>query len=172
MCDTVESVVVAAALFPLLAGSHIVLFRRYGGGRPMYFHLLPATVLHAIAWLLAAAWLGGGAPGAAPAVAGLSLIGFLSLAYAQVFSLTIRGFSLRILVDIHERGPLTAEQIMAGYSEGRGLDWMFEKRLAGLESVAMIRRGEDASVVLRPLGLCAGLMGVWTKRLLNMGPGG
>lgn len=138
----------------------------------MYFHLLPAAVLHAIAWLLAAAWLGGGVPGLAQTIAGLSLIGFFCLAYAQVFSLAIRGFSLRILVDIHDRGPLTTEQIMTGYSEGRGLDWMFEKRLAGLESIAMIRREEGATIALRPLGLCAGLMGVWTKRLLNMGAGG
>ncbi|HNR34416.1 MAG TPA: hypothetical protein PKO36_04505 [Candidatus Hydrogenedentes bacterium] len=171
MINTVESVAAAAALFPVQAASHIVLFRRYGGS-PMYIHLLPAALLHAFVWLLAVAWRSGGMPNAAQTIAGVSLIGFLCLSYAQVFSLTIRGFSLRILVDIHERGPLTVEQIMAGYSEGRGLDWMFEKRLAGLESVGMIRRGEGSTIALRPLGLCAGLMGLWTKRLLNMGPGG
>jgi len=168
---TIESVAVASALLPVLVVSHILLFRWRGGESPMYFHLLPAALLHTAAWFLGMLLIRGSAIDAAQVIAGLSLTVFCALAYAQVFSLTIRGFSLRILVDIDEHDSLTMEQIMASYSEGRGMDWMFERRLSGLESVGMIRRG-NTTIALTGPGLWLGLTGVWTKRFLKMGPGG
>jgi len=52
----------------------------------------------------------------------------------QVYNLADRGFSLRMLIDIYESpdGVLTAEDVFERYSSGRGLAWMYQKRLDGL----------------------------------------
>jgi hypothetical protein len=52
----------------------------------------------------------------------------------QLYNLTERGFSLRILIDLCENptGETTLEDVVKGYSRGRGMDWMYQKRLDGL----------------------------------------
>jgi hypothetical protein len=52
----------------------------------------------------------------------------------QLYNLADRGLSLRILIDILEspRGGMTFDEIAAGYGGGRGIVWMYEKRLEGM----------------------------------------
>lgn len=52
----------------------------------------------------------------------------------QIYNLGERGLSLRMLIDIDEspRGSLTADELFRGYSHGHGIEWMYERRLAGL----------------------------------------
>lgn len=49
----------------------------------------------------------------------------------QLYNLADRGFSLRILIDIQESGQqgLTLDEIMKRYSQGKGIAWMYQKRL-------------------------------------------
>jgi hypothetical protein len=58
----------------------------------------------------------------------------------QIYNLADRGFSLRILIDLDEvsGGPLSAEEIAERYSEGRGLEWMFTKRLEDLVEQGLV----------------------------------
>jgi hypothetical protein len=71
----------------------------------------------------------------------------------QLYNLADRGLSVRILIDILE-SPAQArslDEVMVGYGDGRGIAWMYAKRLedmerAGLTTVA----GED--LVLTPKG--------------------
>ena len=164
------SLLVAGLLFPGFVLVHVLLFRGRKPDSPGYVQLAPALVAYGLAWLIA--MLGLGLTSAAQCLAGLSMIGFLSLGYMQVFSLTVRGFSLRIMGDITERGPLSFEEIIRGYSGGRGLDWMFEKRVVALESLRLVQREDEYLVLVGPLGVWAALLGVWTKRFLKMGAGG
>lgn len=165
----VQSDLIVCLLSPLAIGLHIWLFRNRGANTGAYVHLLPMATAHMTVWL--AVMLPFGVPSLAQFIAAVSLVGFICLSYAQAFSLATRGFSLRILVDIREHGPRTIEQVMSGYSGGRGLDWMYEKRLLALESVGLIYREGDM-VIAKPAGRFAGLMGVYVKRILNMGAGG
>lgn len=59
----------------------------------------------------------------------------------QLYNLADRGFSLRILIDIAEsqRGMLSLQEIIENYSGGRGLDWMYQKRLQGLVEQGLVR---------------------------------
>jgi len=49
------------------------------------------------------------------------------------------------------------------------LDWMFEKRIAALESLNLVEREGDALSLGKPLGLWAGWLGVYTKAVLKIG---
>jgi hypothetical protein len=52
----------------------------------------------------------------------------------QLYQLTERGFSLRILIDVHDTPgeAMTLDDVIKRYSCGRGMDWMYQKRLDGL----------------------------------------
>lgn len=52
----------------------------------------------------------------------------------QLYNLADRGLSLRILADLHGAGgrAMTLDEIAERYGDGRGLGWMYDKRLDGL----------------------------------------
>jgi hypothetical protein len=54
----------------------------------------------------------------------------------QLYNLADRGLSLRILIEIVERGDrgATETELFEGYSGGRGMIWMYGKRLEGIVS--------------------------------------
>jgi hypothetical protein len=92
----------------------------------------------------------------------LVVLGFGLFVYAagyfggvlQLYNLADRGFSLRILIDIAEspRGELTAVQLCDAYSQGKGLAWMYRKRIDGLTEHRLIRLSGGAAQ-LSPKGL-------------------
>jgi hypothetical protein len=93
-------------------------------------------------------------------------IGWIDLAFAvflysvgffggilQLYNLADRGFSLRILIDILEAPSqeMTLDEVMSGYSSGRGIGWMYAKRLADMLSVGLAKV-ECENLVLTPKG--------------------
>ena len=58
----------------------------------------------------------------------------------QLYNLAERGFSLRILIDIMNapKGAMTIDELMHGYSGGRGIAWMYKKRLADMAAIGMV----------------------------------
>jgi hypothetical protein len=52
----------------------------------------------------------------------------------QLYNLADRGFSLRILIDVQsgEGGAMSVDEVLAAYSDGRGIGWMYQKRLDDL----------------------------------------
>ena len=70
----------------------------------------------------------------------------------QLYNLADRGFSLRILIDILEssQGVLRTEDVARQYSDGKGIDWMIQKRFDGLTEQNMIRiEGDRAYLTSR-----------------------
>jgi hypothetical protein len=59
----------------------------------------------------------------------------------QLYNLADRGFSLRILIDAIElqSGCTSLDQVMSGYSAGKGIAWMYEKRIDGMTATGLIR---------------------------------
>jgi hypothetical protein len=91
----------------------------------------------------------------------------------QLYNLADRGFSLRIVIDVDaaREHPPTCDEIYRGYSAGRGLPWMYQKRIDGMLENGLVevrdgtirttRKGEQAA------GLFAGLRGFLS---LDAGP--
>lgn len=54
----------------------------------------------------------------------------------QLYNLADRGFSLRILIDIDEAPSqqMSLDEIMTDYSQGRGIKWMYAKRIEDMKS--------------------------------------
>src|SRR5579884_3399993 len=52
----------------------------------------------------------------------------------QLYNLGGRGMSLRILIDIEQSSlpGATFDDVIAGYSAGKGMRWMYDKRIEGL----------------------------------------
>lgn len=93
----------------------------------------------------------------------------------QLYNLAERGFSLRLLIDIEESqtGRLTLDQMLAAYSRGSGIAWMYDKRLEDMQrqnlvkihgsSIALTARGRGwarlFSTLSRVIGLRRSLSG-------------
>jgi hypothetical protein len=78
----------------------------------------------------------------------------------QLYNLADRGFSLRILIDVEQASShaIDAERLVANYGGGKGLTWMYGKRIEGLletklvdrkaEMIELTSKGERAAAVL------------------------
>jgi hypothetical protein len=87
----------------------------------------------------------------------------------QLYNLAERGFSLRILIDVFESasGGMTEEALYRGYSGGRGIPWMYQKRLDDLREQGLMEgeggwvsatpRGRRAAAIFRRLRAFVGL---------------
>lgn len=63
---------------------------------------------------------------------------------------------MRILIDVLEAPSraLSAADIAKGYGAGRGLNWMYAKRLGGMAAVGLIERhGADIVITAKGMGL-------------------
>ncbi len=69
----------------------------------------------------------------------------------QLYNLAERGLSLRILAELRSSDrPMTVDEIAEGYSEGRGLAWMYDKRLEGLTQHGLVVvDGEEVRLTAR-----------------------
>jgi hypothetical protein len=89
----------------------------------------------------------------------------------QLYNLAERGFSLRILIDILE-APSEAiglDDVMTGYSAGRGVAWMYAKRLDDLQS-AGLARVEGQCLVLTPKGQRVAKLFMWLHEFARVTP--
>ena len=89
----------------------------------------------------------------------------------QLYNLADRGFSLRILIDVLEQPSrtVTAEQLVAGYGGGQGVEWMYDKRVHGLLEGDLVRR-TDGSFILTARGAAAADMFIHVRRFLRLDP--
>ncbi|SRR6266511_3027488 len=89
----------------------------------------------------------------------------------QLYNLADRGFSLRILIDALEApGQATSlDRIMSGYGAGRGIGWMYAKRLEGIEN-AGLARVEGDFLVLTPKGRRVAKLFTWLQEFARVAP--
>lgn len=87
----------------------------------------------------------------------------------QLYNLADRGFSLRIVMDIQrsQGGSMSVDEIYTAYSGGRGIGWMYQKRLDDLvhHKLASI---DDGHVRNLPSGQRLALAFGWLRRFLRM----
>jgi hypothetical protein len=89
----------------------------------------------------------------------------------QLYNLADRGFSLRILIDALELqlGRTSLDQVMPGYSAGKGISWMYEKRIAGMTSAGLARIEEDR-IILTQQGWRAARLFAWLRDFSRQPP--
>jgi hypothetical protein len=171
--DDMIAVAVSTALFPIFTVGHVMRFRRRRKDIPGYTHLPISFGLYAIVAIALEAIIIGPADITLFDVAsGLSTVGFFCLGYMQIFSLTCRGFSLCILADVRKHNGLDLNGILREYSDGRGIDWLLEKRLSSLEKLHLLQREGNTLILGRPYGLWIGTISSHVKQLLKIAPGG
>ena len=93
----------------------------------------------------------------------------------QLYNLADRGFSLRILIDALglQSEYTNLDQVMPGYSAGKGISWMYDKRIAGMTSTGLARI-EGNSIILTEKGWRAARVFAWLRgftRQPSMAPG-
>ena len=89
----------------------------------------------------------------------------------QLYNLADRGFSLRILIDILEAPSeaMRPDDVMQGYSAGRGIAWMYAKRLNDMQS-AGLARVDDECLVLTPKGRRVAKLFTWLQEFARITP--
>lgn len=86
----------------------------------------------------------------------------------QLYNLADRGFSLRILIDLMEAPESPdVDRLMAGYSRGRGISWMYRKRIDDLLAGGFIRK-ENRSLVLTPKGAALAMLFARLRRFFRL----
>jgi hypothetical protein len=75
-------------------------------------------------------------------------------------------------VEVDRCRTLDISGIMREYSDGRGVDWLVDKRIQVLDGLNMLTRCPDGLQVAVPRGLRIGRLGILIKRILKPGQGG
>jgi hypothetical protein len=89
----------------------------------------------------------------------------------QLYNLCDRGFSLRILVDMLE-APTSAvdvDYLTANYSSGRGLVWMYRKRINDIVAARFVSQA-NKSVLLTAKGEMFADLFINARRVLGLEP--
>jgi len=81
------------------------------------------------------------------------VFGAFVIGYMEFYSLINRGYSLSILTELASRNAApTMDELVTGYSGGRGLDWMLRKRLQGLVSLGLVKYDGNDIMLTHLLG--------------------
>lgn len=88
----------------------------------------------------------------------------------QLYNLADRGFSLRILIDIIESPgqELTLDEILGNYGGGKGIDWMYQKRIEGMLDNQLIATKND-EIQITDKGLQIAKYFSRMRKFLNLG---
>jgi hypothetical protein len=89
----------------------------------------------------------------------------------QLYNLADRGFSLRILIDVEETDshPIEADWLIANYGGGKGLIWMYGKRVEGLLATKLVDRKTEM-IELTSKGERAADVFLAVRRFLRLEP--
>lgn len=104
-------------------------------------------------------------------------VGFLLFLYSaiffggilQLYNLADRGFSLRIVMDIEQSsgGAMTTAQVVESYSAGKGIGWMYQKRIDDLERLKLVEvAGECVAATDKGRRIAAQF--AWLRRYLRV----
>jgi hypothetical protein len=89
----------------------------------------------------------------------------------QLYNLCDRGFSLRILIDMLEApiGAVDVDYLTANYSSGRGLVWMYRKRIDDIVAARFIDQ-MNKRIVLTAKGAMFADLFINARRVLGLEP--
>lgn len=113
--------------------------------------------------------------GVADVLAGAALLVAVWLGWFQVISVLNRGFSLQMMLEL-ESQPQSRDDLAASYAGGRGLGWLLEKRVRGLEDLNLATRKNGdlhlGELQITESGRSLARWAALYKRLAGIGDGG
>jgi hypothetical protein len=90
------------------------------------------------------------------------IVCIVTLVYLEIWALLSRGYTLTLLITIHQNGrPLSAAELARSY-RGEGLEWIMYHRMAGLEAAGLVQRQGDRVVLTQRRGHLV----AWSYRLV------
>jgi hypothetical protein len=105
-------------------------------------------------------------------IAGGSLLAFFCLGYMEFFSMVARGFSLSIIRAIDSHENVNFRRTLELYADGRGIGWLFQKRIDGLKMVGFIAATPTEIQLVSEVGARFGQFCNLFKQTFKMGKGG
>ena len=105
-------------------------------------------------------------------ISALSSSVFMCLFYMEFFSIVARGFSMRIITDIYLHTRLNPEQLIQQYSNGKGIEWMFDKRIQGIKDLGLIKEECGQMKLSSKSSFLIVYISNIYKRILKLGKGG
>jgi hypothetical protein len=89
----------------------------------------------------------------------------------QLYNLADRGLSLRILIDVAEADSriIDTDWLIANYAGGKGLAWMYGKRIAGMLETKLVER-EAGMIAFTSKGARVGAVLFAVRRFLRLEP--
>jgi hypothetical protein len=89
----------------------------------------------------------------------------------QVYNLADRGLSLRVLIDFAEADSriIDTDWLVANYGGGKGLAWMYGKRIAGMLETNLVKRKAEV-IELTSKGVRAAAVLFAVRRFLRLEP--
>ena len=96
----------------------------------------------------------------------------MCLFYMEFFSMVARGFSMRLITDIQNHKKLSSEDIMNEYSNGKGIEWLLDKRIKGILDLGFIEEKDDTFKLSSKKSELIVNFSIFFKRLLKLGKGG
>jgi hypothetical protein len=89
----------------------------------------------------------------------------------QLYNLADRGLSLRILIDFAEADSriIDTDWLIANYGGGKGLAWMYGKRIAGMLETGLVER-KAGMIALTPKGTRTAAVLFAVRRFLRLEP--
>jgi len=105
-------------------------------------------------------------------ISALSSSIFMCLFYMEFFSMIARGFSMRIITDIYLHTRLNPNQLIQEYANGKGIEWMLDKRIKGMKDLGIIKEERGQMKLSSKLSFIIAYISIIYKRILKLGKGG
>ena len=83
-----------------------------------------------------------------------------------------RGFSLRILTDIYLNQDINQENLKYRYANGKGLDWLLEKRIDSIKKIKLIEVKDNIMSLKYPQGFILSKITMIFYKLFLINKGG
>ena len=83
-----------------------------------------------------------------------------------------RGFSMRIVTDIYLNSSLSLEGVMKEYSSGKGIEWLFQKRIKDIEKLGLISVERNTIKIASKNAVYIAKISLLYKSILKLGRGG
>ena len=79
---------------------------------------------------------------------------------------------MRLITDIHNHKKLSTENIMNEYSNGKGIEWLLDKRIKGIVDLKFIEEKDNTFRLSSKKSELIVKFSIFFKRLLKLGKGG
>ena len=79
---------------------------------------------------------------------------------------------MRIITDIYKQNGLSIDDIINGYSDGKGIDWLLNKRIDSLVKLGFITQKNKKLTITSRYVFFITMLSEYYKSLIKIGKGG